>query len=361
MEITMSAQVEKFTRRFGSALPWWINQNPEWDSVINPEDSLETILEKAGLNWKAEKTSLYQVIKDADGNDIFAELNNQYLVRRNTDYAPLGTFNRNGVDHEGYYMPNEPSAVVETLMEFCEVAANEEGLMIETAGSLAGGKKIWAQAIIPEHLMIAGDEHERYISFLDSFDGSTCFTGQAGLTRIVCANTFAYSLSEKGNPRVKLNHSREFKGARKDQFLRMLHDIMKGHVEYKEAAEKLALFKMNKDSAHTWLTSLLFTPELKPMKIANGDIVQVMTEASTKTKNNIQSLLNCYDQTLEEGTEKDTAFTVFNAVTRYADHEMGIKKRGGKDEYQARVESAGFGAGQNLKEKAFAELIKLAA
>lgn len=357
----MSAQVEKFTRRFGSALPWWINQNPELDSVINPGDSIEVILEKAGLNWKAEKTGLFQVIgHDDDGNAIYGELQNDYLVRRNTDFAPLGIFQRAHSEHDGYYQPNEPSAVLETLMEFCEVAANEEGLQLETAGSLKGGKQIWAQAIIPGIMKVAGDEHERYVSFLDSFDGSTCFTGQAGLTRIVCANTFAYSLAEEGNPRVKLNHSREFKGARKDKFLQMLHSIMAGHEHYAATAEKLALFKMNKESANVWLSSLLFTAKEEVKTAANGDLVKVMTEPSTKTKNNIEALLGCYEETIEEGTDKGTAWSVFNAVTRYADHEMGIKKRGGKDEYQARVESAGFGAGQKLKETAFNALYELA-
>lgn len=357
----MSAQVEKFTRRFGSALPWWINQNPELDSTILPGDSIETILEKAGLNWKAEKTDLFQVIgQDENGENIYAELSNEYLIRRNTDFMPLGIFGRNGSGHSGYYEPNEPRVVVETLLEFCQVAANEVGLQLETAGSLANGKKIWAQAIIPDDFKVAGDEHERYISFLDSFDGSTCFTGQAGLTRIVCANTFAYSLSEQGNPRVKLNHSREFKGERKDKFVAMLKAIMAGHTNYKLAAELLDKHKFSKDDAHKWLSALLFTPEIKPVKAANGEMVEIQTEPSTKTKNNIQSLIDCYNDTLEEGTNKGTLWTVFNSVTRYADHEMGVKKRGGKDEYQARVESAGFGAGQKLKEKAFSELYELA-
>jgi phage/plasmid-like protein (TIGR03299 family) len=367
----MSANISGFVMRAGSDNPWWRTDGKgliliteemlptATDTEEQRQNKIHAIADKAGMGWKAIKKALSINIANEGDEPMYVDLSSDYALVRDDTYAALGIFKKANAEHEGYYQANDPTAVLETVFDFIEVAANEQGLIFETAGSLSGGKKVWAQAAIPGEYNIAGDAHKRFVSFLDSFDGTTCTTGQAGTTRVVCENTFQMSLGEKA-PRVKLNHSREFTGKRKDMFIADLKAIMAQHEQYKVAAELLAKTKFSKDQAVSYLTKLLFVPEEKEVKAANGETFMMLTEPSTKTKNNIERLLLDYDATVQEGTDKDTLWTVFNAVTRYGTHNMGIKQRGGKSEEAARIESGVIGAAQNLKANAFADLMKIA-
>jgi phage/plasmid-like protein (TIGR03299 family) len=65
-------------------------------------------------------------------------------------------------------------------------------VMYETAGSLQGGKKVWALVRLQEPIAIKGDprgETIPYFALQNSHDGDGAFRGQATMTRIVCANT----------------------------------------------------------------------------------------------------------------------------------------------------------------------------
>lgn len=65
---------------------------------------------------------------------------------------------------------------------------------IETAGSLAGGRKVWVLLRLDEPFFIKNDPHGGTVAYLalqNAHDGSSSFRAQALNTRIVCANTSA--------------------------------------------------------------------------------------------------------------------------------------------------------------------------
>lgn len=63
----------------------------------------------------------------------------------------------------------------------------------ETAGSLAGGKKIWLLAQLPERELV-GDKTETYMCFSNTHDGSGSVRVCMTPVRVVCQNTLNYAL-----------------------------------------------------------------------------------------------------------------------------------------------------------------------
>ena len=74
-----------------------------------------------------------------------------------------------------------------------------QDIKIETAGSLSGGRKVWALLRFDEPIFIKGDPNGGTLPFLalqNSHDASGAFRAQALNTRIVCANTSAAADAE---------------------------------------------------------------------------------------------------------------------------------------------------------------------
>lgn len=117
-----------------------------------------------------------------------------------TTYEPIpgskGIERSDNGDHLG--VVNETLGIVTNndLWDVAEAVAGAEGaqgpVQFETAGSLDGGRRVWALLRFQEPMQIAGDPHGATIPFFalqNSHDGSGSFRGQAINTRIVCANT----------------------------------------------------------------------------------------------------------------------------------------------------------------------------
>jgi phage/plasmid-like protein (TIGR03299 family) len=79
--------------------------------------------------------------------------------------------------------------------ELYEVAAaiqgESENVLVETAGSLRGGRSVWLLLELNEPIQIPGDPSwtKPYYALQNAHDGSGAFRGQGTAVRIVCANT----------------------------------------------------------------------------------------------------------------------------------------------------------------------------
>jgi hypothetical protein len=84
---------------------------------------------------------------------------------------------------------------------------------------------------------------------------------------------------------------------------------------------------------------------------------ELLSDISGRKRNQLDALASAHDRSVSEGAEKLTAWSALQAVTRYADHERST--RGGDSENAARFESANFGSGEALKQKAMGLLMPL--
>jgi len=299
-----------------------------------PDDaSIEAWAKAAGLDWRAIKTP---IMFEVDG--VVRQAPDQFAIVRSDTLAMLGAFT-------GRYKEVQP---IETLEFFRHLVEADDRFSIETAGCLKGGAVIWALAKFQDSLDVVGEKHMAYALITTSFDGSLATTAQATMIRVVCNNTLTASIFDPRAATVKIRHSTAWTpevaaGARKS-----LAKVAESFGSYGKMAEAMIGLELKREQAQAFLASLL----------SKGDDE---SEVSTRRKNQIDALLASYDATIAEGTERNTGWAAFNAVTRYADHDRGTRKTGGESESAARMSSAFFGSGAQLKAQAAKALLDMAA
>ena len=116
---------------------------------VSNDLSPQQIMEKADLNWSVEKVNTY-----ADYNGEKIPTGMEALVR-SSDNKILTQVGKN-------WEPCQNETAFEFFNEYCL----EGGMNMESAGSLKGGKMVWALAKINESFdVVKGDQVDSYLLF----------------------------------------------------------------------------------------------------------------------------------------------------------------------------------------------------
>ena len=288
-------------------------------------------MQLAELNWTVEKQQLF----DQAGNPlptygIFRTDNNSFLGPVGERFTPMQNVN---------------------LFGFCDdlLEVANAGSHYESAGALGNGEKIWTLARIPSLDFAVGgdDKHETYLMACTGHDGSMRTFLKLTTVRVVCQNTMCAALSGEGasiavkhtkNGQVKLESAiKAFKGIGNDA--KVLQTKL----------EKMADFKLTRQSAESILNDIFPVAENK--------------ESSTRRDNILADVLNVYAMNDRNtyASIKGTGYNLLNAVIEYTDYERSVRKGGdAAADARKRAESALFGSGDTLKQKAMDVIYKLA-
>lgn len=158
---------------------FYVREVPWHGLGINVEEAptSEEAIRLAGLDWDVLQTPVYME------NGI--EIPNYKANVRSTDNACLGIV----TDRYKIVQNNEAFEFTDSL-----IGETEDGVVkYETAGSLAGGKRIWLLAKMPTK-SIVGDNVDPYMVFTNSHDGSGAIKIAMTPIRVVCQNTLNIAL-----------------------------------------------------------------------------------------------------------------------------------------------------------------------
>jgi phage/plasmid-like protein (TIGR03299 family) len=98
------------------------------------------------------------------------------------------------------------------ILEFYRDLTERSGFELETAGSLKGGRKIWALARTGQTGLLKGnDRTNAYVLLATACDGTMATTAQFTSVRVVCNNTLAVALNGQTQS-VKVSHRSVFDG-----------------------------------------------------------------------------------------------------------------------------------------------------
>lgn len=142
--------------------------------VADAPDS-EAALVAAGLAWAVESDPVYT----AEG---FA-IPGYRLNRRVTDGAVLGVV----TDSYRIVQNREAFAFADALLG--------EGARFETAGSLAGGRRVWLTTRLPDTYKVLDDPAVVYLTITNGHDGRHAFQAVVSPVRVVCQNTLTLALA----------------------------------------------------------------------------------------------------------------------------------------------------------------------
>lgn len=305
----------------------YVNATP-WHGLGNPlteKQPLEVWLHEAGMNWDIlDNPVLY---RSPEGLQSFAD--NKVLYRSDT-LAPLSVVSKR-------FQVVQPCEVLEFYRDLVELG----GFQLETAGVLKGGKKLWALARTGQEALLKGtDQVKAYLLLATACDGTLATTAQFTSVRVVCNNTLQMA-TENGSGAIKVPHSTKFDPDKVKQQLGLgvstwQHFIADMH--------RLSERPVNSFEARRYLVEVLGDPAL-----------YFHQQPNTKTLNHVFELFAGQGMGSNLASANGTAWGLVNAVTQFIDHERRARST------DNRLDSAWFGIGALIKQKALDVALKLAA
>lgn len=216
---------------------------------------------------------------------------------------------------------------------------------LETAGVLKGGRKLWALARTGQSVSLKGrDEVNGYLLLATACDGTLATTAQFTSVRVVCNNTLAIALGSSAGA-VKVPHRSQFDP---QAVKRQLGIAISSWDEFMVRMKALSERKVKHETAEAYFRRVLTYP-------TTTDSGNAMTMTNERAIKAVHELFAGRGKGADFASASGTAWGLVNAVTEYVDHQ----RRARSDEH--RLDAAWFGAGANLKQKAWEEAIQLVA
>lgn len=261
----------------------------------------------AGLDWEPIKRPCYDrelVGMGPDGEPVYEyapDPEHTFIVRSDTG-ARLDVVNAS-------YEPI-PNATLGEMVEALQEADAE--VRYETAGSLFGGRRVWALALLdaPIHIGLDPSLTANYLAILNTHDGTGAVQAIATSVRIVCANTWHASDMEgqRTGHAFKFKHTKNWRMKLEDakaaiQFGR------KQSQELTEALEALTHIRVTAKQTE------VFVQEFIPMPV--GQVISDRVVSNVETAR--QALRDILAGPTCEGIT-GTAYGLTQSAGEYLDH-----------------------------------------
>lgn len=187
-------------------------------------------------------------------------------------------------------------------------------LSVQKAGSLHGGRKVFIQLAIEGDGIISGDRIKRYVTILDSNDGSTSLSIGIGDLTMSCQNQFAkfYKAGE-----AKFRHSNSMQQKLK-QIPNLIELALKESLKQMEMYNHFASCEVSRDLAHKMVKHILgYDRELTSMK-----------DLSSKSTRSINIMNSMYDHIEKEMNQKgNTMWGLHSGITSFTTHKQSAPNR----------------------------------
>jgi phage/plasmid-like protein (TIGR03299 family) len=309
----------------------FVRETP-WHGLGNrlpDKQPLEVWLEAAGMDWEIKTTDvLFRV-----------GMGNNFNVHPNPDAKVL--YRSDTLKALSVVSPRYKVVQPKEILEFYRDLVSIGGFELETAGVLKDGKKLWALAKTGEETVLkGGDRVKGYLLLATSCDGTLATTAQFTSVRVVCNNTLQIATDDRVGA-IKVPHSTKFDPMAVKQALGVGASAWEA---FEEKAQVLAGRKVNRMDVTKYIIDVLGD--------RNAPIAEQPNEKALKT---VVDLFAGKGKGSNLASSEGTAWGLVNAVTEYVDHH----RRARSQDY--RLDSAWFGQGAGIKEKAWMEALKLVA
>ena len=300
---------------------------------LTPKQPIEVWAEQSGMSFQILETPVRFMAESAGPlGSIKTFADQKVLYRSDTQDALSVVSNR--------YQVVQPREVLEFYRDLTDVAGYE----LETAGVLKNGKKFWALAKTGQSSALKGnDVVQGYLLLATSCDGTLATTATPTTVRVVCNNTLTIAVNGAVSA-INVPHNTRFDAQAVKQQLGIAVSQWDGFMYWMRT---LAERKVKSHEAMAYFLRVLC--EVDPN---SSDLSNLSNERALLK---VQSLYDGQGRGAELEAAKGTAWGLLNAVTEYVDHE----RRARSPEY--RLDSAWFGQGAVIKQRALDTALKLVA
>ncbi len=313
---------------YAGSTPWH-----QLGNALPRKQSIEVWAEKAGMAWEICETPVRYMAEQAGTlASIMSFPETKVLYRSDTKTALSVVSSR--------YQVVQPKAVLEFYRDLSEIS----GFELETAGVLKEGKKFWALARTGRSASLKGnDVVNGYLLLATSCDGTLATTATPTTVRVVCNNTLTIALNGASSA-IKVPHSTSFCA---DSVKKQLGIAVSQWDAFMYRMKTLSERKVKSHESMNYFLKVLCQTD-SHVDPAQG----LMNERALKK---VQALYDGQGKGAELQSASGTAWGLLNAVTEFVDHERKAKSQ------DYRMDSAWFGQGANLKQRALDHALQLVA
>lgn len=320
---------------FRGQVPW----HGLGESIL-PEDSIDDIRIKAGLDYDVVKTPVRYSTLAPDTNLLNIgygldsgqrQSNTSCVLYRSDTGDDLSVVSNK-------YQVVQPKQIVDFYKDLTE----KFGFELEVVGALKGGRKVWALANTGEAFQLRDkDDVKGYLLLATSYDGTMATQARFTSVRVVCNNTLTCAVDRsQGKPEVSVPHSTQFDAERVKAQLG-IGDTWGGFQRFSEAAqsrivtrqEAVKLFMAAYFGLDTDAKLEAFRQDEKNNATAEK-FMERMTTALFESPG------------AHMASARGTLWGVLNAVTFDVDHAKPARTQ------DNRLNAAWFGSGEQIKRRA---------
>ena len=324
---------------YRGATPW----HGLGESIL-PQDSIDDIRIKAGLDYDVVKTPVqYNVPMDSAfpnrragaGTGIATSKDKCVLYRSDTGDDLSVVSNK--------YQVVQPRQIVEFYRNLVE----QYGFEIEVVGALKGGRKVWALANTGNAFQLRDrDDVKGYLLLATSYDGTMATQARFTSVRVVCNNTLSLA-SGQGRADVTVPHSTTFDASKVQLDLK----IGPAWDEYQRAAREMTGRVVSRDETVRFLLDVYYD-------LGSKEEIAAFQADEKKAKAGEKLMLRLTKALFESpgaqlSSARGTLWGALNAVTYDVDHQLPSRSQ------DTRLDKAWFGAGNNLKDRAWQKALAM--
>jgi phage/plasmid-like protein (TIGR03299 family) len=289
---------------------------------LTRDASLEDWRREAGLDWHIKKAPVMY-----DNDNVLTPYPGQHALYRSDNGAPLSIVSSK-------YNVVQPVTVLEFFSELVET----KGYRLHTAGTLKGGRRIWALAEVGKvEEVVSNDPVAGFLLLATSCDKGLATTARFTSVRVVCANTLA--AAERSMQYVSIDHTQRFDIAATHEAL----GIQTSSFEtFMAQARELSRKNISNQKFEQFLQSVL-TP------VTVGAKYGTLGEFDWNTSRAYQAISNLMaggGRGSELPGVSGTYWGAVNAVTEYFDHHRPARNA------DLRLNTAWFSWGARTKQRA---------
>ncbi|NLA66725.1 MAG: DUF932 domain-containing protein [Gammaproteobacteria bacterium] len=325
---------------FRGAVPWH-----GLGETILPEDSIDDIRIKAGLDYDVVKTPvLYSVPVDSAygprkgaGTGVAISTDRCVLYRSDTGDDLSVVSDR--------YQVVQPREIVEFYRDLVE----QYGFEIEVVGALKGGRKVWALANTHNAFQLRGNDAVKgFLLLATSYDGTMATQARFTSVRVVCNNTLTFA-SEQGRANVNVPHSTKFDAEKVKLDLK----VGKAWALFEEQSREMTKRIVSQDESirffldvYLGLDSVDKTKEYLAQEGNEKRMDKLVARLQT-------ALFNSPGAHMESA--RGMLWGLVSAVTYDVDHQLPSRSQ------DTRLDKAWFGTGEALKNRAWDRALAMVA
>ncbi len=231
---------------------------------------------------------------------------------------------------EGYSV-SQNEEVVDLVLRGIEPFGND--INVTKGGALNGGRKVFLQLAINGDGKVNGDTIKKYITIVDSNDGSTGLSVGIGDLTMSCSNQF-FKFYKSGQSKFRHTASLE---RRIKEIPFLIETALSESLKQIEIYNQFASTQVSRDLAHNMVKHLLGFDKVYTS-------VKDLSEKSTRSINKMDALYNAIER--EMNSKGDTLWGLHSGITYYTTHELSAPRRD-----NGKVETLLQGTGYNMNQE----------